>query len=279
MRNLLTWTFGKSILYKTDVTKAMFWRIPYTLLLIGGSTIISIIIGVILGVMAVQKRGGIFDSGAVVTSLVFNALPSFWIGMVFLLIFYINLGWFPNAGAFPREWALKGFPTPVTITNSVSLDGLRLVLTLDSGQFIKLIGGYLRHLFLPMATLVIVTAGGWLIFTRASMLEVLGEDYVLTAKAKGLTERGVMFKHVLKNASLPIVTSIALSFGFVLGGALITEAVFTYPGLGQMTFQAIMYRDYSILMAFFYVMSICVIIANIIADLLYGVLDPRIRYG
>jgi len=279
LKNLLSWQFGKSFFYKTEVTNVMNWRIPYTVFLIGGATVIALVIGVVLGIMAIQRRGGLFDSGSVATSLILNSLPTFWIGLLFLLIFYVTLGWFPNAGAFPREWAGGKGPVPFTTSINFSSNALVGVFSIDAEQALKLIGGFTHHAFLPMLTLILFNFGGWLIFTRATMLVTISEDYVITARAKGLKERAVLFKHALKNASLPIVTSAALSFSYVLGGAMITEAVYTYPGLGRFIFDAIAYQDYSVLMGVFYVLSICVIVANIIADLLYGILDPRIRYG
>ena len=279
IRNLLSWQFGKSFFYKAEVTDVMTWRIPYTVFLIGGATAISLVIGVVLGIVVIQRRGGLFDSGAVLSSLILNSLPTFWIGLLFLMIFFVTLRWFPNAGAFPREWAGGKGPVPFTMSVNFSPEALVGVFSIDAEQALKLVGGYAHHAFLPILTLVLFSFGGWLIFTRATMLGTITGDYVMTARAKGLTERAILFKHALKNASLPIVTSAALSFGFVLSGAMITEAVYTYPGLGRFIFDAIAYHDYSILMGVFYVLSICVIIANIIADLLYGVIDPRIRYG
>lgn len=118
-----------------------------------------------------------------------------------------------------------------------------------------------------------------MLLTRATMLETLSEDYILTAKAKGLKQRTILFKHALKNASLPLITSVALTFGFILSGAIITEQVFTYPGLGQWTWQAISYNDYPALQTIFFLIALCVIVANFAADILYGVVDPRIKYG
>lgn len=279
IRNLLSWEFGVSFFYKTDVSKVMNWRIPYTLFLIGGATVISVIIGVLWGVQVIQRRGGFFDSGSVVGSLILGSLPTFWIGLIFLLVFYVMLHWFPNAGAFPREWAGGNWPIAFTSGSSLSSTSLNVFLSINPQEAIRLVWGHIHHVFLPMVTLVLFSFGGWLIFTRATMLDVVTEDYINTARAKGLDERAVMYKHALKNAALPLVTSAALAFGFVLGGAMITEAVYTYPGLGRFTFDAITYHDYSILMAFFYIISICVIVANIMADLLYGILDPRIRFG
>jgi len=279
MRNLLSWQFGRSFLYKVEVSKELNWRIPYTLFLIGGSTVISILLGVLLGVQVIQRRGTLFDSGWVTISLILGSLPTFWLGMIFLMVFYLKLGWFPNAGAFPREWAGGKWPVPFVFDSNISTGALNFVMNVNLGELQRLISGYLLHAFLPMTTLVIFSFGSWLIYTRAVMLDVITEDYIVTARAKGLKERVVMYKHALKNASLPLITSAALSFGFVLGGAMITEAVFTYPGIGRMTFDAITYKDYSILMAVMYLTSICVIVANIIADLLYGIIDPRIKYG
>ncbi len=275
VRNLLTGQFGQSFIYKAEVGPIMAQKIPYTLLIIGGSTIISIIIGVTLGVLVISKRGSILDSTAVVSSLILGALPTFWLGLIFLLVFYVNLHLFPNAGAFPREWAIRGYPQVANLEAGFP----NFILSINGSELLRLIGGYVHHAFLPVFTLVIFSFGGWLIYTRAVMLDAITEDYVITARAKGLNERTVMFKHVLKNASLPLVTSAALAFGFVLGGAMITEAVYTYPGIGRFTFDAIGYQDYAILMAVFYVISICVITANIIADLFYGIIDPRVRYG
>ncbi|MEM2111797.1 MAG: ABC transporter permease [Candidatus Bathyarchaeia archaeon] len=279
VRNLLSFNFGTAIIDKRPVSEVMAEKIPYTVLLLGGSTVVSIIVGVLLGILAIQRRGSAFDTGAVLSSLITGALPTFWIGMVFLFIFYTNLGWFPNAGAFPREWAGGHGPKPFGIEYSFQGYAFNIQCLIAFNELFTLVGGYLRHMFLPMLTLVLFNFGGWLLLTRAAMLETITEDYILTARAKGVSETAILIKHALKNASLPIITSAAMAFGFVLSGAIITETVYTYPGVGGWTFFAINTRDLIVLMAIFYVISICVIVANIIADLLYGVLDPRIRYG
>jgi peptide/nickel transport system permease protein len=136
----------------------------------------------------------------------------------------------------------------------------------------------LQYIILPITVLTLFTYGGFLLLTRACVLEVLPEDYIVTARAKGLKERTVLFKHALKNASLPIITNVALQFGFILSGAIITESVFQYAGLGTAIYRAIMLKETPILQAIFYVIALCVIVANFIADLLYGVIDPRIKY-
>lgn len=270
LTNMISWQFGESFITKIPVAQTMVWRIQYTFILIGGSTIISLIIGVILGVIAAHRRGGAFDSVSVVTSLLTYSLPVFWMGMLFILVFYSRLDWFPNAGAFPRTWG-GNWPDPLAVLNIL---GTNIVI-----PGLEEIKGRLLHLFLPMLTLVLFQYGGWLLLTRATMLETITEDYVVTARAKGLSERAVLFKHALKNASLPLITSAAMSFGFMFSGAIITETVFTYPGVGRWIWEAILNRDYPVLQATFYVIALCVIVANFIADLLYGVIDPRVKYG
>ena len=270
LNNMVTWQFGDSFITNLPIAQTMLWRLQYTFALLGGSILFSLIIGVILGVVAAYKRGGIFDSTSVVASLITYSLPVFWMGMIFILVFYTRLDWFPHAGAFPRSWG-GNWPAPLATLNIL---GSKIVI-----PGLAEIQGRLWHMFLPMLTLVLFQYGGWLLLTRATMLETITEDYVLTARAKGLSERTVLFKHALKNASLPLITGVALSFGFMFSGAIITETVFTYPGVGTWIWTAILNRDYPVLQATFYVIALCVIIANFIADLLYGVIDPRVKYG
>jgi len=254
--NMLTFKLGYSFFSKNPVEKDILIRLPNTFLLVGLSTIFAIILGVILGVYAAQKRGTSFDSAAVITSLITFSLPSFWMGMLALLIFHYHLGWLPGAGSFPKEWQINP-PTNI----------------------LEVIHGRLLHLILPVTVLTLFMYGGYLLLTRACMLEVLTEDYIVTARAKGVTERAVLFKHALKNASLPLITSVVLSFAFMFTGAMITEQVFSYPGMGQWIYQAINYGDYPVLQAAFYIIALLVIAANFLADLLYGIIDPRIKYG
>jgi len=256
IRNMVTFNFGFSYYSGRLITEELHRRLINTLLLVGLSTIFAIIIGILLGVIAAAKRGKFFDSFSVTVSLITYSLPSFWMGMVLLLIFSSWLGWFPMGGVVPAEWAQN---PPANIFEEIQ--------------------GRIHHLFLPVFTLVLFQYGGYLLLTRAVMLETLTEDYIVTAKAKGVKERVILFKHALKNASLPLITNIALSFGFMLSGAIITEQVFTYPGLGLWLWNAIAFVDYPVLQAMFYIIALCVIIANFIADLLYGVIDPRIKYG
>jgi len=274
--NMLTFNFGASYRTGDYIIKEVGDRLFNTFVLMGTAEILAIVIGVTLGVIAAHKRGGIFDNLSVLGSLTTYSLPSFWIGMVLLLVFYFDLRWFPNANTYPPQWAIiyqstGGLPPKIILGD---LLGVQIALP----SLIE-IQGRLLHLFLPALTLTLFSYGGYALLTRATMLETLSEDYILTAKAKGLGERAILFKHALKNASLPLITSVALTFGFILSGAIITEQVFTYPGLGQWTWAAISFNDYPVLQSIFYLIALCVIAANFIADLLYGIVDPRIKYG
>jgi len=254
MKNMLTGQFGISYISGKYVAEGVAERLTNTLLLVGVSTIISIIIGIILGVVAAHHRGKLIDSLLVVSSLTTYSLPTFWMGMIFLLIFHFRLGWFPSVGTSSYS-AIN--PPP---------------------NILAYISDRLWHLFLPSLTLTLFMYGGYLLLARTTMLETLTEDYIVTARAKGLKERTVLFKHALKNASLPLITNAAISIGFILSGAIITEQVFVYQGLGVWIWKAIEFTDYPVMQCIFFLIALCVIVANFIADLLYGIIDPRIKY-
>ena len=255
MKNMLTFQFGTSYLRQTPIIEQVAARLTNTLLLVGVSSILAIIIGVFLGVLAAHKRGTKWDSLLVVASLTTYSLPSFWMGMIFLLVFGYGLQWFPTGHTTSFS---PLFPAPNIFVDYADR---------------------MWHLFLPVLTLTLFMYGSFLLLTRATMMETLTEDYVTTARAKGLKERAILFKHALKNASLPVITNAAISIGFILSGAIITEQVFKIPGLGQWTWEAIPYKDYPVLHCIFYLTALCVIIANFVADVLYGAVDPRIKYG
>lgn len=281
VKNMLTWNFGDSLISGHSISSDMMLRLWWTLELMGGSTIFGLLIGVGLGVLVAFRRGGKFDNGVVTMSLITYSLPVFWLGLVLILVFTARLGWFPSAGAFPYDWGLPGrYPTAYTISagNGIQWNG-NVVMSISLQGTASLLSGYLSHLMLPITTLTLFSYGGYLLLTRATMIEALTEDYITTARAKGVPERSVIFKHALKNASLPLITSAALAFGFMLSGAIITEGVFSWPGMGRWIFQSITFNDYSSLQAVFYIIAVLVIVANIMADILYGIIDPRIKYG
>ena len=256
---MVTFNFGYSFQtgnpVMTDIVTS--GRLENTLLLLGVSSVVSIVIGIFLGTIAAKKRGGLFDSASVTASLTTFSLPTFWMGLLLILIFSFTLHWFPTSGVTPAEW-IKPEAAPQ--------------------NFIAQIPGRMAHLFLPALTLTLFFYGGYLLLARATVMEALSEDYITTARAKGLPERTVLFKHALKNASLPLVTAAALQFGFLLSGAIITETVFSWDGLGYWLYQAIGWRDGPVLQAMFFIIALCVIVANFASDILYGVLDPRIKY-
>jgi peptide/nickel transport system permease protein len=257
IQNLLTFQFGYSYRTGNPISDEIFSRLSNTLTLCLTAEVIAVIVGLILGVIAAFKRGGIADTLISGLSVVTQGLPVFWIGMLLLLIFAYNLRWFPLGHSFPPEWVIYGKPD----------------------NFLLELAGRLHHLFLPALALVILSGGGYVLLTKASMLEVLGEDYLTTLKAKGVNNRKILFKHALKNASLPIITQIGIAFALTLSGALLTETVFTYPGLGMWIWESIESWDYPALQAIFYIVSLCVIATNFLVDIVYGVIDPRIRYG
>jgi peptide/nickel transport system permease protein len=216
----------------------------------------AMLVGILLGVIAAYKRGSSLDTFLITTSLATYSVPVFWIGWLVLSAFALNLGWFPVGGIVPQSWAFN-----------------------PPNSMLEYISGRLYMLTLPAFTLFIFLFGGWILLTRATVLETITEDYVTTARAKGLPERTVLFKHVLKNASLPLITSAALTFGFLISGAIITETVFSYGGMGLMIWAAIATTDVPVMQAFFFVIALLVVVANFVADMLYGVIDPRIKYG
>jgi len=255
VKSMFTFNFGVTDLQMGNqaVASLIFDRLANTILLIGSADILAVIVGILLGAYAAHERGKLFDSVSIITSLATFSLPTFWMALVAQSIFGFGLHWFPIQG-----W--ETFP-PITT------------------GFIPYWLDRLHYIILPGIVLFLFTYGGFLLLTRACVLETMTEDYVLTARAKGVKERTVLFRHILKNASLPIITNVALQFGFMLSGAIITENVFQYSGLGTLIFQAISLREVPVMEAIFYIIALCVIIANFAADLLYGLLDPRIRYG
>jgi len=281
LRNMLTWDFGKSMVSLSPVSDAILLRIPWTLMLIGLATVFSIILGIVTGVISAYKRGSALDSGILITALMVGSVPVFWLGLVIIVIFAGALRWFPSGGAFPTEWGIPGnLPVVGAVHNSIvsSSGGVATILTMGSGA-LQYIEGIVTHAFLPVFTLSIFLFGGYTLLARATMIDALTEDYIVTARAKGVSETSVLFRHALKNASLPIITAVALAFGFLFSGATITETTFSYPGLGLYIFHSVQLKDFFAMQAIFYIITLMVIIANIIADFLYGVIDPRIKYG
>ena len=225
--------------------------IPNTLLLLGLSTVLSMIIGTRLGVIAAWRRGRSRDTLIGQISLAFYSMPDFWLGMLFVGLFAGSLAWLPGALKSTPGGATHGF------------------------EYWRDIG---THLILPTVTLTLGEIGQYVFITRAAVADVMSADHVVTARAIGLRPLAVRRRHVVPTARLPIVTQLALNFGFVLGGAITVEALFSWPGVGLATLQAIQNKDFPMLQGLFLVTSAMVIIANLAADLLYSHLDPRVRF-
>lgn len=251
IRNMLTWNFGDNVgsAFGGPVVTTILERLPYTVLLIGTSTIAAYVIGIGTGIIAAARRGRLVDVSSLAGALFFNALPTFWLGGLLILLGLIATGHaYVNAG-----------------TNTIGLAGFNFLV------------GTLQSLWLPFLTLTLVSLGGVYLVMRATMIDVMAEDYIIMARAKGVPERTVLFRHALRNAIIPVATLFALAIGFILAGAVITETVFDWPGLGIATYIGIVSNDFPLEQAIFFVISLMVLIANFIVDVAYGYLDPRIR--
>lgn len=242
---------GYSIYFKQPVIELFLSRLSATLLLFLPQFFISALLGVVLGVVSATRPGTWVDTGATVLALLAYSLPLFWLGQLCVGFFAVRMQWLPAGGMISLQEEYRGF------------------------AYIMDIG---RHLILPTLVLALSHLALVTRITRASLLEVLKLDYVRTARAKGLSERIVVNQHALRNAILPVITTLGLSFGFFLSGSVLAETVFSWPGVGRLTYQAIVQRDYPLMLGLLLITSSAVIVVNIITDVLYGVVDPRIRY-
>ncbi len=255
---------GFSVNTGRPVTDVILERIPATLILTTVALVLWVGIAIFIGVYAAVHRYSLFDQLMTFFSYVFYSLPTFWLGLMLIFIFAVNLRWVPAAGIVtPRQWPPFNTPQYWAAFGTKPLDAI-----IDVG----------RHLILPVITLVAISIAGDSRFVRASMLESLGQDYVRTAKAKGLPSRIVIGKHALRNALLPVVTNVALELPFLFSGAIVTETIFTWPGMGRLFIESINASDYFVLMGLLLISSILVLVANLIADVIYAIIDPRIRY-
>jgi peptide/nickel transport system permease protein len=243
---------GFSFRHNTTVLKLMLDRLPATLILMGTSLSVAVALGVVFGVTAARHVNRPADGAIAVLVLLSYATPTFWIGLMLIVLFSVKLGWLPTGGM---------------MTIGAGLSGLGRVLDIA------------HHLVLPAASLALFYAAIYTRLMRASMLEVAGQDYVRTARAKGLVERAVIYGHALRNGLLPIVTVIGLQFGTLLGGAVLTETVFGWPGMGQLLVDALFARDYPVVQGIVLTFSALFILVNLTVDVLYGVIDPRIHYA
>lgn len=248
--NFIRGDFGVSLAYDVPVRTLLADAIPNTLRLTLTALLLHILIGIALGIVSAARRYSLFDRVNTVVALFVYSIPSFWLALMLILLFSLKLGLLPSSH----------------------------MQSISAGE----VGGFtlfldrLRHLILPAFVLGIASAAGMARYMRGSMLDVLKEDYIRTARAKGLPEGAVLIKHAFKNAALPIVTIVGLSLPFLLGGAVVTEKIFSWPGMGRLAVDAIYARDYPVVLAINFVVACMVIAGNLLADIGYALLDPRV---
>ena len=253
--NLMKGDMGKSIVSPSiKVSEMIAGFVPWTVFSVGTALLISFFLGTSLGMVMAYKRGSWLDHILTTLASIVGAIPSYLIGLMLIVIIGIHLRWIPFQ-------YLRGAYSP----------GVK------PGFNLKFILDIFAHAFMPVTTYVISTVGSWMLSMKSNTLNVLGEDYITAAKARGLREKTITFKYVGKNAMLPLVTSLAISMGFIFGGSVIIENIFSYKGMGWLLGQSIATRDYTVMQGVFFIITISVVISNFIAELLYAKLDPRIR--
>ncbi|MEV6693537.1 nickel ABC transporter permease [Micromonospora sp. NPDC051196] len=242
---LLQGDLGTSMRTGQPVLEEIWQRFPSTLLLAVSALVVSILISIPLGVLSATKRNGLLDAGTRIGSLIGLSLPNFWLGILLVYVFSVSLGWLPSQGSGDGEGFLAS----------------------------------LKYLVLPAVTLGASLAAISMRMTRSSMLEVLNQDYVRTARAKGLSERLVVARHALRNSLIPVVTVLGIQAGALLGGTVIVEQVFAWPGLGTMVIRGISQRDYPVVQGTLLFLAFFYVVVNLLVDLIYTYLDPRLRSG
>jgi peptide/nickel transport system permease protein len=245
---LLTGDLGVSVQYNRPVLDVLLEHLPWTLLLVGTGVLFAVVAGTLLGALAAWRRGSGGDTGLVAGVLALDAMPGFWIGMILIAVFAVQLGWFPSYGA-----------TAITGEGAAWL--------VEAGS----------RLVLPAATITLASLGSFFLLARAAMVSVLDEPFVRLARAKGLPERRIALRHALRTALLPVYTNLTLAVGVLLSGAVVVETVFAYPGLGSLIYEAVLARDHPLLQGAFLLVTLGIIGANLVADLTYPLLDPRVR--
>ena len=248
---VLTLDLGSSFRYREPVFELIMSRLPATLLLMGAALIVSTVVAVALGVIAARRPYSALDNSTTLFALAGYSMPVFWLGQLFLIAFALKLDWFPAQGMVSIRAPTEGFGRVLDIAH---------------------------HLVLPAATYSLYHLALMFRLTRAKMQDVLAQDYIQTARAKGLTEAQTIIGHALPNALLPIVTVLGLNFGFMLAGSVLTETVFAWPGTGRLLYEAILARDYPVLMGLFVCLSTMVVMVNVATDIAYALIDPRVVY-
>ena len=250
-KNMISGDFGTSFVFKAPVTEVVGSRIIPTLILVGIAELIAIVTGIMIGILAAWKRGTRLDVGTLGFALITYSVPTFWLGMIMLVVFCVGLHLFPTSGMFTPG---KSFPTAGAM-----------------------LADLFRHMVLPVITMSLVLIGEYALTMRNTLIDVLSEDYITTARAKGFKERYVLMKHALPNAMLPMITIVAINIGFIVAGAIQIETIFSWPGLGRLMYEALSARDYPLLQGIFLLVTVCVVLANVLADITYSYIDPRVK--
>jgi peptide/nickel transport system permease protein len=253
-KNFIRGDFGSSFYYNKPVTEVLGDKVINSLVLMGVSILMAILVGGAAGTYCGWKRGGIIEKISIVVTLFLRSVPIYWLGIMLLSVFVFWLGWFPGSGMHSLDFSADSF----------------------WGKYFSL--DFLRHLLLPGFCAFLTYLCDPLMIMRGSILEVQGEDYIELAKAKGLSDWQVMFRHGMRNAILPLITYIAILIGFAFGGQVLLETVFSWPGMGREMVLAVTRQDYPVCQAAFFLMAIVTVTMNFVVDLLYGFLDPRITY-
>jgi len=251
MGQLLKGNLGTSIIYKRPVAEEIASKFMATFILVFSVAVLSLIIGTAMGLVAGRKEGSLIDKIFSLTSYTFNAMPSFWLGLMMIIIFSTKLGWFPSSGM---------------VTARAKYEGARYVLDV------------LYHMVLPLVTLLLLRIPGYFRTAKSSVLQVNNEEYITMLRATGMDEKKIFRTYVLKNALLPVVTIFGIGMAFLIAGVSLIETVFAWPGTGRVMLAAINQRDYPVLMGVYFIMSVMVAVTMILVDIVYAILDPRIRY-
>lgn len=267
IKGAVTGDFGNSYYTNQPVLQEISARFPATIEIAIFAIILASIFGIIIGVIAAVKKNSVVDNASMALSLAGVSVPIFWLGILFIILFVKILGWLPASGRID----------PMLRPDN-DITGLYLIDTLIHGDFTAFKDA-LWHLILPGCTLALYTLAIICRMTRSSMLDSLNQDYIRTARSKGLKESTVVVKHALRNALMPIVTVIGLQFGSLLGGAVLTETVFAWPGIGSYTVECITKSDFPVIQAVVLIIATIFVLMNLIVDVIYAFLDPRIKYG
>lgn len=266
IKGALTGDLGTSYYTKLSVTKEIFSRFPATIELAVVSIILASLFGILIGVVSAVKKNSIFDNASMVLALIGVSMPIFWLGILLIILFSGTLHWLPSYGR------LNPLLQPENITGLYLIDSL---LTGDVNFFLDA----LRHIILPACALAMYSTAIIARMTRSSMLETLHQDYIRTARAKGISECRVIRKHALRNGLIPIVTVIGLQLGSLLGGAVLTETVFSWPGIGAYTVACILKSDFPVVQGVVLLVALVFVLMNLFVDVIYAFLDPRIKYA